>query len=72
MTTTKIQNPHLPAGLSQPALRALQAAGITRLEQCTQLSEKQLLALHGLGPKGVVILRSALHAQGLDFAPAEK
>ena len=72
MTVSKIQNPHLPAGLSQPALRALQAAGITRLEQCAKFSEKQLLALHGFGPKGIVILRSALHAKGLDFAPAEK
>lgn len=71
MTSSKIQNPHLPAGLSQPALRALHTAGITRLEQCTQFSEKQLLALHGLGSKGLEILRSALHAQGLDFAPTK-
>jgi hypothetical protein len=60
-----------PPGLSQPALRALAAAGYTDLEQLTQVTEAELLKLHGMGPKGIRILRSALEAGGLSFARAE-
>ncbi len=37
--------------ISQPAHRALQGAGINTLKQLTHYSEKELLALHGFGPK---------------------
>ena len=57
-----------PSGLSQPALRALAGAGYTRLDQLTSTTEKELLKLHGMGPKGTRILREALTAQGLDFS----
>lgn len=60
-----------PAGLSQPALRALAHAGILNLEQVAQHSEKELLKLHGMGPKGIRILRAAVQARGLAFR-AEK
>ncbi len=59
----------LPSGLSQPALRALQAAGISSLEQLSQVRETQLKRLHGMGPKGIETLRQALAARGLAFAP---
>lgn len=57
-----------PHGVGKPATRALAAAGINDLAQLTQFSEPQLLALHGVGPKAVEVLRVALQAQGLDFA----
>lgn len=57
-----------PSGLGKPALRALDAAGYTRLEQLTQVREADLLALHGMGPKATGLLRSALNARGLAFA----
>lgn len=57
-----------PAGLSQPALRALLEANTTSLEQVAARTAKELLALHGMGPKGVRILREALAAQGMAFA----
>jgi deazaflavin-dependent oxidoreductase (nitroreductase family) len=57
-----------PAGLSQPALRALDSAGYTRLEQLVQVTESDLHKLHGMGPKGINLLRSALNARGLAFA----
>ena len=60
-----------PPGMSQPSLRALAAAGYTDLEQLTQTTEAELLKLHGMGPKGIRILRSALEARGLSFAKAE-
>ena len=57
-----------PAGLSQPALRALSAAGYTRLDQLTKVKEADLLKLHGMGPKAISLLRSALEADGRSFA----
>lgn len=58
-----------PRGVGQPALRAFAAAGITRLEQLTQYREADLLKLHGVGAKGLSVVRSALQAKGLDFLP---
>ncbi|MFS0838990.1 DNA-binding protein [Paenibacillus sp. 1P03SA] len=57
-----------PAGLSKPALRALAGAGFLRLEQLTRVTEKEILQLHGMGPKGIEVLRPALAAKGLSFA----
>ena len=62
------QGSDLPAGLSQPARRALAAAGYERLEQFTGVSEAEISKLHGVGPKAVDLLRSALHTRGLSFA----
>ncbi|MNO56240.1 hypothetical protein D3C76_467520 [compost metagenome] len=58
----------LPSGLSKPALRALHRAGYVQLQQFTKLTEAELLLLHGLGPKTIVQLRSALAEKGLGFA----
>lgn len=58
----------LPAGLAQPARRALAGAGYTRLEQLTQVTEAEVAQLHGIGPKALSLLRGALAAQGLSFA----
>lgn len=60
-----------PRGLSQPARRALDGAGYTRLSQLTGATAKELLALHGMGPKGIRILREALAAAGMSFAGAD-
>jgi hypothetical protein len=45
----------------------LLAAGYTRLEQLTSVSAQGVLALHGMGPKGIRILREELAAQGKAF-----
>ena len=55
-------------GLSRPARRALANAGYTRIEQFTKLSEAEVGRLHGMGPKGVELIRRALASQGLSFA----
>lgn len=60
----------LPAGIGRPATRALALAGYTRLEQLTQVTERDLLKLHGVGPKAVRILRERLGEQGLAFRDA--
>ena len=65
-----ISETYLAPGLSQPAQRALIAAGYTRLEQLAGVSEADLLKLHGVGPKTITTLRQTLAAQGLAFAEA--
>jgi deazaflavin-dependent oxidoreductase (nitroreductase family) len=57
-----------PAGLAQPALRALAAAGYTNLEQFTRVTEADLRKIHGMGPKGIGLIRRALKARGQSFA----
>jgi hypothetical protein len=61
--------PHdLPAGIGAPAGRAFAAAGYRRLEDFTEVTEADLLAMHGVGPKAIRILRAALKEAGLGFA----
>ena len=57
--------------IGQPATRALANAGYTRLEQLTAVTPADLLALHGVGPRAIQLLREALTAQGLHFAGEE-
>jgi hypothetical protein len=64
----ELSEPDLPVGLSQPALRALTAAGCLRLEQVAALSESEVSRLHGIGPKAIRLLHAALAAKGLSFA----
>ena len=54
--------------LGAPAHRALDAAGIHRLDQLTQFSEAEIKRLHGIGPHAIEQLRRALAAKGLSFA----
>ena len=56
-----------PAGISGPALRALAVAGIRSMAQLAKLSEEEVAALHGMGPKGVKLLKAGLAAQGRHF-----
>jgi hypothetical protein len=58
---------HVLPKLAAPAQRALSSAGITQLEQLTQLTEAELLQLHGMGNNAVNTLREALSARGLSF-----
>ncbi len=71
-TTGDESKSDFPAGIGQPATRALTAAGYTHLAQLSRVREADLLKLHGVGPKALGIIRSALHAKGLSFADADK
>jgi len=71
MTPAAAAENDLPAGLGQPATRALTGAGITCLEDVTRWTEADLLALHGVGPKTIRQLRSALAANGLAFVSSD-
>ena len=57
-----------PAGLAGPALRALAGAGIRSMKDLESWKEEDLAALHGMGSKGMRILREALAAAGRGFA----
>ncbi|MEU5995875.1 helix-hairpin-helix domain-containing protein [Spirillospora sp. NPDC047418] len=54
--------------LSAPATRALASAGYADLERLATAREKDIAALHGMGPKAMKTLRQALQDQGLSFA----
>jgi hypothetical protein len=43
-----------------------------RLEQLSRVSEAEIKRLHGMGPKGIRLLRQALEAKGLSFAEGEE
>lgn len=50
----------LPASIGRPAAQTLAAAGITTLDEVAVRSDAELVALHGVGPKAVRLLRAAL------------
>jgi predicted flap endonuclease-1-like 5' DNA nuclease len=58
----------LPRGIGAPATRALAAAGYTRLSRLAGVSEEELKALHGVGPKALRVLREALAEHGLSLS----
>ena len=66
----KEQESDFPAGLSNPARRALASAGYSRLEQLTAVTETEIAKLHGVGPNALAKLREALAARGLSFRQA--
>jgi DNA-directed RNA polymerase alpha subunit len=73
MTSNQDRHPDsdLPARLSEPARRALAGAGYHRLDQLTAVTEAELKRLHGMGPRGLDLLRAALAARGLALADAK-
>ena len=55
----------LPRAIGRPATDALALIGVTRLDQVAAMTDKELLALHGVVPKAVRVLREELAARGL-------
>ena len=54
--------------IGKVATRELAFNGITRYEQLTAVTAKELLAIHGVGPKAVRILAEELASRGQSFA----
>jgi DNA-directed RNA polymerase alpha subunit len=54
---------------SKPAASAFEHAGIRTLEDLARHSERDLLAIHGVGPKAIRILREELEARGMSLKP---
>ena len=65
--TTHPNRDAFPAGMSGPALRALDAAGIRSVDALASWTERDLAALHGMGPKALGLLKGALEARGRGF-----
>jgi predicted flap endonuclease-1-like 5' DNA nuclease len=51
--------------VGQPAIRAFDAAGYRTIADMDGASERELLALHGVGPRTITVLR----AHGVTLAP---
>ena len=56
-----------PRAIGQVARRELALNGYTRWEQLEMVSAKDLLAIHGVGPKAVRILEEELQRRGCAF-----
>jgi DNA integrity scanning protein DisA with diadenylate cyclase activity len=63
-----LESTHDLPKIGAPAKRALVNAGYTNLEGLADVSEIELLKLHGMGPKAIRLLREALEELGLSFA----
>ena len=57
----------LPGEIGKTAARELSRHGITSLQQIADHSKRELLAIHGVGPKAIAILGDALTANGLGY-----
>ncbi len=53
--------------IGAPAFRAIDSIGINTLSDLTKYTEKDLLSLHGFGPKALRLLQATLHKEGLSF-----
>lgn len=57
--------------LSAPARGALDHAGISTLTELSRYSEREILKVHGMGPKSLPVLKQALRDAGMAFAKPE-
>ena len=56
-----------PYGIGKVAKRELAANGYTTYKQLTKATPKELLAIHGVGPKAIRILGEELAGKGLSW-----
>lgn len=56
-----------PGSIGKVAKRELGHAGITTFAELARWTEKDLLAIHGVGPKAIRILGEALAERGLSY-----
>ncbi len=58
--------------LSNPARNALLHYGIDTVEKLAGYTEKEVLALHGIGRASLPAFKKALEEAGLDFKPGKR
>lgn len=56
----------LPA-IGRPATQALAQIGVRNVAQLADYTEQEILALHGVGPKAIRILRPVMAERGVSF-----
>lgn len=54
-----------PKAMGRPANAALVAHGVTTLAQVAGMTERELQAIHGVGPKAIEVLKGELGRRGL-------
>ncbi|MDP3492837.1 MAG: hypothetical protein Q8R82_06955 [Hyphomonadaceae bacterium] len=54
--------------LAAPAQRAIAGAGVSSLTKLAQMTEADVVALHGMGPNAMTTLKTAMKAKKLSFA----
>lgn len=64
------EHPLPTKGFSRPATDALGVIGVTTLAGVARHTEREIASLHGMGPKGIRVLKAAMAEHGLAFAPA--
>ncbi|WP_150460195.1 helix-hairpin-helix domain-containing protein [Nesterenkonia ebinurensis] len=57
----------LPDSMGKTAPRELKYAGIDSLQKASEHTEKELLAIHGVGPKAIRLMKAAMAEKGLSF-----
>lgn len=57
----------LPDSMGKTAPRELKYAGIDSLKKASGYTEKELLSIHGVGPKAIRIMKEAMAEKGLGF-----
>lgn len=53
--------------IGRPAISALAQIGVRNVEELAHYTEREILALHGVGPRAIRILRPAMAAKGVAF-----
>jgi predicted flap endonuclease-1-like 5' DNA nuclease len=53
--------------IGAPATRALAQIGVRNVEQLAAYTEEEILALHGVGPKAIRLLRPVMDETGVTF-----
>lgn len=68
MQEAEVPPTEFPRGIGTVANRELARNGYTTYEQLTRVTSKELLAIHGVGPKSIRVLGEELASRGLSFA----
>jgi len=71
MTFHPIDNELSRLKIGQPACRALASIQVTCLKDLLNKTDKQLLSLHGFGPRALMIIKEALSKEGLNLKKDE-
>lgn len=69
-TTDDAMATEYPDRMGKVSRRELAANGFTRFDQLTTVTPRELLAIHGVGPKAIRILDEELRERGLSFGDA--
>jgi hypothetical protein len=66
MSTRSVSTEGFPKGTGRPAISAFRAAGVERFEDLAERNARELLAMHGVGPKSIRVINEALRETGLE------